>query len=161
MKSLITSILLLFVVLLPASASAADPNQFSHFASKPGYEYIYISPEMLKILGNQIIDNGAFGNISLRANQIKSVEVLQTSSNAQDDELWVVIRKVKENNKLKTLSTKQNSSERSDILGTLSANGKFLSKLMIVSQKGSKSVSMVYLTGDIPIESIQFAFQGM
>lgn len=157
MKPLLTVVLLLISMTAPAIAANPEQRSFADFASKQGYEYTYISPQMLQILGSQYIDNKSFGNLDLQAKHLTSVESLTTSVNSQDDGIWDKIRKVKEENKLKTLSTKQNATRRYDILANISGDGKFITRLMIVTQKGATAMSVVYLTGRIPVSALRYA----
>lgn len=146
MKTYIKIIILSLMSLLSLTARAASPTTyFDGLANEPAFDYTYISPYMLKAMGNSLIESGGF---NLNASDLNSIEIIATESEGTNEELWKSIRKIKNNNKLELLSTKKHGDYRYDVLGKIS--GDKLTNVLVVVQNTGLAVNVVYIEGKIP-----------
>lgn len=158
MRKKLTLLILLIAAIIPATLSAGNPKKyFEEIAQKPNYEYSYISPMMLKAMGNQYLKDNII-RFDVRTSDITSIENISSPVNGQDDDLWDIISKIKKDNKMEPMSTKKTSTSRYDVLAKLTNNGKFISHLLVVSQNGGQQVNVVYMVGKIPIERFKYFF---
>lgn len=157
MKTYLKSILSSILMTLAFSSYAAAPKYFENLSEKPGYEYVYVSPLMLKALGttNLASSKTLAGDIGLNipASTISHIEIISSPTMGQDDELWKIIRNIKNDKKLSTLTTKKEGSYRYDVLAK--PDGSNLNNLMIVTQEGGYFVNVVYIEGKIPLDNIK------
>ena len=139
-------------ILMSATAYSANPKKyFDSLSTKSDFNYTYVSPYMLKAMGNQTIDGGG---LRISASDISSIETISTSFSGTNDDLWEAIRKVKKDNGLETLSTKKEGYYRYDVLGKLSDNGRILTQMLVITQNTGNNVSVVYIVGKIPMDQI-------
>lgn len=156
MKKYIRLIILTFLVTVSATGIAANPKKyFDELSTDTGFDYTYVSPYMLKAMGGTNIDSGG---LSISSADISSIETLSTYNNGTSQELWDLIRKVKKENSLETLSTKKQGYYRYDVLGKLSDNGKVLTHLLVITQNGGNNVTVVYIVGKIQMAEIGSQF---
>lgn len=156
MKSLLKIIIISMVAFLASSAYAATPKKyFDNLSSNSNFDYSYVSPYMLSAMGGQYIDGGG---ISISTSDISSIETVSTLNAGASDDLWNIIRKVKKENGLETLSTKKQGYYRYDVLGKLSDNGKTITQMLVITQNGGNNVNVVYIVGKIPMDQIGIQF---
>ena len=110
---------------------------------------------MLKAMGGKIIDGGG---LKLSSSDIHSIETLSTYSAGSSSDLWDIIKKLKKENDLETLSTKKQGYYRYDVLGKLTNNGKTLTNMLVITQNGGENVSVVYIVGKISMDEIGLQF---
>ncbi len=152
MKTYLKIILVSMLALVSASAFAANPKKyFDSLSSEPDFDYTYVSPFMLKAMSSQIIDGGG---LRIYASDISAIETLSTNNSGTNENLWSIIKKVKKDNDMETLSTKKQGYYRYDVLGKLSDNGKILTHLLVITQNTGNNVSVVYIVGKIPMDQI-------
>lgn len=156
MKACLRTILIAVLVILSASAYAASPKKyFDGLSSNFEFDYTYVSPSMLKAMGGKIIDGGG---LKLSSSDIHSIETLSTYSAGSSSDLWDIIKKLKKENDLETLSTKKQGYYRYDVLGKLTNNGKTLTNMLVITQNGGENVSVVYIVGKISMDEIGLQF---
>ncbi len=155
-------ILLLVLPLFALMAMADKPvKYFESLSSSGAYNYSYISPAMLKMWGDNYLSSSsshAYDNLPIQCKDLTSIENIFTQTEGQSDELWKIIHKIKKDKDMETLTTKKSDNYRYDVLVKLSKDGKKILNLMIVTQTGGNCVDVVYLEGQVPLESIQYSF---
>ena len=157
MKTYLKIIIITLAAIFSTSAFAASPKKyFDSLSSDANFDYSYVSPYMLKAMGGQYIDGGG---LSISADDITSIETISTFSDGSSDEFWDIIRKVKKENDMETLSTKKQGYYRYDVLGKLSDNGKVLTNLLVITQNTGSKVTVVYIVGKIPMDVIGLQFR--
>lgn len=160
MKLNIRKFLLVFLILLPAVLFAGNPPKyFEELSTKPNYNYNYVSPTMLKAMGDKYIATEASANLPVRTSDITSIENISTMVNGQDDDLWNIISRLKKDKNMETLTTKKKDNYRYDVLATLSKDGKRIMHLLVVTQNGGNCVDVIYMTGKIPMERLKFSLE--
>ena len=158
MKSYIKTFMLLIMWLVSDSAMAGNPTKyFEKIASKSNYDYSFVSPVMLKAMGDRTLSAESYGSLPVKTSDLSSIETISTAINGQDEDLWKIIREIKNSKKMETLSTKKQNYYRYDVLARLSGDGKFITNLMVVTQNGGQAVNVVYMEGKIPIDSLKYA----
>lgn len=153
MKKILLIVLLVFLPALAAVINAADPY-FSSLSTKEGFDYTYVSPSMLKMMGKKVVNS----DLNIRASDINSIETVSTVGKGTDDELWKGIRSIKNKLKLETLTTKKEENYRYDVLGKLSGDNRFITRLMVITQNTGANVSVVYIEGKIPLGEVMLKF---
>ena len=157
MKTYFKIIILTLMAIFASQAFAANPKKyFDSLSSDVNFDYSYVSPYMLKAMGGQYIDGGG---LNICADDISSIETISTLNAGTDDNLWDIIKKVKKENEMETLSTKKQGYYRYDVLGKLSANGKILTNLLVITQNTGNKVTVVYIVGKIPMDVIGLQFR--
>lgn len=154
MKYLISIFISLLLAAASFSSSAASQPFFEDMSLKDGFDYSFVSPVMLQSMGDNIVNE----DLKIRASDIKAIETVSTIYNGTDSEFWKIIRKVKADKKLVTLSTKKQGNYRSDILGKITSDGKYLTNLMVVTQNTGDTVTVVYIEGKIPMSDFYVNF---
>lgn len=155
MKTYLKIIIISLAAIFAASAHAEKPKYFDKLSSNPSFDYSYVSPYMLKAMGGQIIDGGG---LQISSSDLNSIETVSSVSSGTSDDLWNIIKKVKQDNGMETLSTKKQGYYRYDVLGKLSDNGKTLTRMLVITQNGGDNVTVVYITGKIPMDLIGIQF---
>ena len=100
----------------------------------------------------------AYDNLPIQCKDLTSIENLFTQTEGQNEELWKIIRKIKKDKNMETLTTKKSDNYRYDVLASLSKDGKKILNLMVVTQTGPDCVDVVYMEGKIPLETIRYSF---
>lgn len=158
MKAYIRIIAILVAGIFSLPAQGGNPTRyFEKLSAEANYDYTFVSPTMLKAMGDKLLSDKSYGSLPVRTSDITSIETISTAINGQDEDLWKIIREVKNNKKMETLSTKKQSYYRYDVLAHLSGDGKFITHLMVVTQNGGQSVNVVYMEGKIPIDRLRYA----
>jgi len=158
MKAYIKTIMILIIGLYALPAMAGNPERFfEKLSAEPNYDYSFVSPTMLKAMGEQYLSDKSYGSLPIRTSDISSIETISTAINGQDETLWKIIREIKNSKKMETLSTKKQNFYRYDVLARLSGDGKYITHLMVITQNGGQSVSVVYMEGKIPIDRLRYA----
>lgn len=158
MKTFIRIIIISAMTLCALSAHAEDSKKyFSGVANKPDFDYTYVSPVMLKSMGDRFLNEADAGGMQLRSTNISSIETISTPTRGEDEDLWKIIRQLKKDKKLENLSTKKKDSYRYDMLARISGDGRYITHLMIITQNGSENVNVVYIEGKIPIDQTNLA----
>ncbi len=146
------------------AAFAAQPvKYFEELSGKQrhGLYYNYISPTMLKMLGDNSLSsaskNNKYSNLPVQCSDLTSLENILYESGA-DEELWDIIHKIKKEHKMETLVTKKSQDYRKDVLVNLSKDGSKILNLLVISQRGDGMVNVIYMEGKIPVESIRSAY---
>lgn len=138
---------------------AGNPTKyFEELSSKPNYSYSYVSPTMLRMMGEQDMYPQEYSNIPIKSSDLKSIENIATMVNGQDDELWDIIRKIKKEKSMETLTTKKKDNYRYDVLATVTKDGKYILNLLVVTQNGGNCVDVIYMEGKIPMERLKYSF---
>lgn len=157
MKTFIKIIITSLAMFLASSAFADNPKKyFDGLSTDSNFDYSYVSPYMLKAMGGQYIDGGG---LNISSADISSIETLSTANSGTSDDLWDIIKKVKKENNMETLSTKKKGYYRYDVLGKLSDNGKILTNMLVITQNGGNNVNVVYIVGKIPMDQIGMQFR--
>lgn len=152
MKILLKIITISLMTLIASSTYAANPKKyFEGLSADADFNYTYVSPYMLNAMGGQVIDSGG---LRISASDITSIETVSTFISGTSTEFWDIIKKIRKDNSLETLTTKKEGYYRYDVLGKLSDNGKVLTHLLVITQNGGNNVSVVYVVGKIPMEEI-------
>lgn len=152
-------ILLTAILAAIAAGNALAANSERYFDSlslQPGYDYSYISPTILKAMGEQYLSDRAYGSLPVMTSDLTSLEMVSTASDGQNDELWKMIRDLKKSKKLETLSTKKQDAYRYDVLARMTNDSKYITHLMVITQNGGYAVDVVYMEGKIPVESLRY-----
>ena len=149
MNRLIAILIILLAGISAASGADASPC-FNSLSSREGFDYTYVSPAMLKLMVNT--------DLNIRASDITSIETVSTIGEGTDAELWMLIRTLKNKMKLETLTTKKSEDFRYDVLGKLSGDHKFITRMMVITQDTGANVTVVYIEGKIPIQEIMVQF---
>lgn len=150
----IMTILLVLLASFSSSYAADAAPCFSNLSAREGFDYTYVSPAMLKMMGDKVVNT----DLGIRASDVISIETVSTIGEGTDTELWALIRGLKKKMKLETLSTKKSDNYRYDVLGKLSGNRKYISKLMVITQDTGANVTVVYIEGQIPIQDLMLQF---
>lgn len=153
MNRLIAILIILLAGISAASGADASPC-FNSLSSREGFDYTYVSPAMLKLMGDKIVNT----DLNIRASDITSIETVSTIGEGTDAELWMLIRTLKNKMKLETLTTKKSEDFRYDVLGKLSGDHKFITRMMVITQDTGANVTVVYIEGKIPIQEIMVQF---
>lgn len=152
MKTLLKIIVISLMTLICAPTYAANPKKyFEGLSANTDFNYTYVSPYMLKAMGSQVIDSGG---LRISASDISAIETVSTYNSGTKTEFWDIIKKIRKDNNLETLTTKKEGYYRYDVLAKLSDNGKVLTHLLVITQNGGNNVSVVYVVGKIPMEEI-------
>ena len=147
-------ILSLIIAMAAFSAFAGNPPKyFESLSGNQGFDYTYVSPLMLKAMGDTSL-TGEFGNLPVKTSQISSIESITTAINGQDEDLWKIISSIKKDKKMDTLTTKKRDYYRYDVLAHLSNDGKYITHLLVVTQNGGPMVEVVYMEGKIPLDAL-------
>lgn len=158
MKAYIKIIAILVLGIYSLPTMAGNPTRFfEKLSAEPNYDYSFVSPTMLKAMGDKLLTDESYGSLPVRTSDITSIETISTAINGQDETLWKIIKEVKNSKKMETLSTKKQNYYRYDVLAHLSGDGKYITHLMVVTQNGGQSVNVVYMEGKIPIDRLRFA----
>lgn len=160
MKIHLRLLTLLIINLWAIAAFAASPTKyFDEISTQNSFDYSYISPTMLRMMGDNYLSSSTQEyNLPIQCKDLTSIENVSTSTNGQNDELWKIIRKVKKEHNMETLTTKKSTNYRYDVLVTLTKDGKKITHLMVITQNGPFSTDVIYMEGKIPLESIQNSF---
>lgn len=159
MKLNLRKFLLLCIAVLPFTIWGANPTKyFEELSIKPNYNYNYVSPIMLKAMGDMYISSDTSANLPVKSSDITSIENISTLVNGQDDDLWDIISKIKKDKGLETLTTKRKDNYRYDVLAHLSKDGKNILQLLVVTQNGGNCVDVIYMEGKIPMERLKYSF---
>lgn len=157
MKTFLKIIITSLAMFLASSAFADNPKKyFDGLSTDSNFDYSYVSPYMLKAMGGQYIDGGG---LNISSSDISSIETLSTINSGTSDDLWDIIKRVKKENNMETLSTKKKGYYRYDVLGKLSDNGKILTNMLVITQNGGNNVNVVYIVGKIPMDQIGMQFR--
>lgn len=141
------------------SITAGNPTKyFEDLSMKPNYTYSYVSPTMLRVMGDTYISPQEYSNLPIKSSDITSIENIATMVNGQDDELWNIIHRIKKDKNMDTLTTKKKDNYRYDVLATLTKDGKYILNLLVVTQNGGNCVDVIYMEGKIPMERLKFSF---
>ncbi len=147
------------------AAFAAQPvKYFEELSGKQrhGLYYNYISPTMLKMLGDNSLSsaskNNKYSNLPVQCKDLTSLENIYMESGTNNDELWEIIHKIKKEHNMETLITQKSQDSRKDILVTISKDGSKILNLLVISQMAPTMVDVIYIVGKIPVESIRSAF---
>lgn len=157
-------ILTLVIINFWALAALAAPpvKYFEDLSSRQGFGYNYISPTMLKMMGDSYLSassaSSRYDNLPIQCRDLTTIENVSTSYQGSDEDLWKIIRKIKRDNHMDTLTTKKIENYRYDVLVTLTKDGKHITHLLVITQNGMHSVDVIYMEGKIPLESIQYSF---
>ncbi len=136
------------------NANAGNPQKyFEELSNNPEFSYSYVSPTMLKVMDDQYLADNMI-RFELKTSDLTSIENIATNTGGQDEDLWRIIRQIKKDKKLETLSTKKAKNSRYDILARI--DGKSITNLMVVSQAGGDQVNVVYMEGKIPLERFKY-----
>lgn len=152
------------IALLFSAFSAHADNAgkyFDELSDKTFFNYSYISPTMLRLWGDNYISasgSHAYDNLPIQCKDITSIENVSTSIKGQDETLWKIIRKIKKDKNMETLTTRKDDNYRYDVLVTMSKDKKKITNLMVITQNGGMSVEVIYMEGKIPMESLQYSF---
>lgn len=156
-------IFLLLLISISALSASADGNEkyFDGLSTKTGFDYSYVSPTMLRMVGDSYFDSNSknFKNLPIKTKDIKSIENVSTIFNGNSEELWNTIRKVKKLKKMETLTTDVKDNYRYDVLVTLSKTEKYILNLMVITQNGSQNVDVIYIEGKIPVDGLKNSFR--
>ncbi|MDE6578541.1 MAG: DUF4252 domain-containing protein [Muribaculaceae bacterium] len=144
------SIFLAVLIGILTAAAGKPAKYFDYLSSAPGFDYTYVSPSMLKMMGNKVVNT----DLNIRASDISSIETITTMTEGTNTDLWESIRKLKSKMNLSTLTTKKQDNYRYDVLAKLSGDGKFITKLMVVTQDTGENVTVVYIEGKIPLDDV-------
>lgn len=139
-------------VMALASYGGNPAKYFESLSEKDTYNYSYVSPMMLRAMADRYISTE---NVPVRSSDLTSIETVSTVVNGQDEALWKIIKDLKKEKKMETLSSKKQDYYRYDILARLSGDGKTITNLMVITQNGGASVDVVYMEGKIPIECLK------
>ncbi|MDE6096137.1 MAG: DUF4252 domain-containing protein [Muribaculaceae bacterium] len=154
-----TLIRLIFTVLIGISAitaNAGNPKKyFEDLSSSPNFDYTYISPLMLKAMGDQYLSHDRSGGLPVKSSQISYIETVYTIGDGMNEKLWKAITSIKKDNKLETLTTKKKDFYRYDVFAKLSGDQKYFTNLLVITQDGAENVSVVYMEGKIPVNTLQ------
>ncbi|MEZ3532774.1 MAG: DUF4252 domain-containing protein [Muribaculaceae bacterium] len=152
LKSYLKIIIISLMSILSSSAFAGNPPKyFDSLSTEYGIDYSYVSPYMLKAMGNTAIDSNG---ISVLSSDITSIETISSGMSNKNDEIWKLIRSLKKEKDMETLSTKKKGDYRYDVLAKLSKDGKYLLNLMVITQNSGFSVNVVYIEGKIPMSDL-------
>ena len=121
----------------------------------PFSQYNYVSPVMLKALGSTMLDQSNYVNLPITGNDLTMIETITMDSNSK--KIWEIIKKIKSEKKLETLTTKKMKDNRYDVLASLSKDGNYIENLLVVTQTGGIYVNVVYMEGRIPLDKIRFS----
>lgn len=144
------------LAMLPLAAPAAEPTKyFREMANKDGFDYSYVSPVMLKAMGNSMLSESNTTGISLNSSDLNFIETVNTEFHGTDDDLWTIIRKLKKDKKLENISTRKKDYYRYDVLAKMTGDNKYFTHIMVVTQNGASNVNVVYMEGKIPVESLR------
>lgn len=156
MKS-ISKFIFLLISLLPLAAYAGGPDKyFEIFATHPDFDYTYISPLMLQAMGRTELSQESSGGLQLYAQDLTSIETVSTIGEGENETLRKIIKKIKNDKKLETLSTQKKMYYRYDIYGKLSNDKKYITNLMVITQNGGENVMVLYMEGKIPLQTLQY-----
>ena len=160
MKIHLRLLTLLIINIWAITAFAASPTRyFEELSTEPYLDYSYISPTMLRMMGDSYLSSSSHEyNLPIQCKDLSSIENVPTSSNGQQDELWKIFRQIKKEHHMETLTTKKSTNYRYDVLVTLTKDGKKITNLMVITQNGPYSTEVIYMEGKIPLESIQNSF---
>lgn len=155
MKKTLVIIALFLASLISSSAWAAgQPKYFEFLSQNPVFDYTYISPAMLNVMGDCVVNN----DMQIKASDISSIETVSTLSDGTNADFWKAIRSLKQNKKLETLSTKKQGNYRYDVLARTSGDGKTITNLMVITQNTGACVTVVYIEGKLPLSDISINF---
>lgn len=153
MKKII-SLLVACATLLTTFCAKAE-NHFENLSTEQGYDYVYISPEMVKAMSSsQLRTDDVHGNTyNLSFSDLNEVEILSTATKGTDVHLWQIIRGIIKQKGLKTLTCTKEGYRRFDMIGKVD-DSNVLTHLMLIVQNGGNNVSVTYMTGRIPLENM-------
>ena len=155
----IAAIILSFGI-LPVFA-ADPPRYFEKLSTYPDFNYNYISPTMLRLMGDQALSASggeSFNNYPIKCSDLTFIENLSTDYDSQNDEIWEIISKLKKDKKMETLITRKGDNSRYDLLVTMTGNHKWIRSMLVITQHGPTAVDIIYMEGNIPMEAIQNTF---
>lgn len=163
MKLKLRWVILLIINICALSSFAAGPTKyFEELSVFPAFNYSYVSPTMLKMMGENYLSASSrnFDNLPIQCKDLSSIENISTLTNGGSEKLWKIIQQIKKEKHMETLTTKKSDNYRYDVLVTLTKDGKKITNLMVITQNGSNgnSVDVIYMEGKIPMESIQYSF---
>lgn len=148
------SILILFLAGIINASGASPTPYFTPISTRDGFDYTYVSPSMLKMMGDKVVNS----DLNIRASDVKSIETVYTSGNGTDTDLWDIIRHLKSKMKLETLTTKKEDYYRYDVLVRLSGDKKYITNLMVITQNTGANVTVVYIEGKIPLSDVMLQY---
>lgn len=147
-------LIILIFLITGFMASFATPPYFNSMSEKEDFNYTFVAPSMLKMMGDKIVDY----NLNIRASDISSIETVSTAENGTDSDLWKLIRQIKKKMNLETLTTKKEPNYRYDVLGKLTGDRKHILKMLVITQNTGDNVSVVYIEGKIPVSDLLLQF---
>lgn len=159
MKAFVKSILtVLLIAFASISAMAANPTRyFNDLSGERGFDYSYVSPVMLKAMGEQYLTDKSYGNLPISTKHLTSIETISTISQGTNQELWKIIKELVKSKKMETLSSKKTNLYRYDIMAHMTSDNKYITNLMVITQNTGSNVSVVYMEGKIPTATLQYA----
>lgn len=151
-------LLISLIFCLSSFSAFADEGitYFKKLSEFEGFDYSFVSPMMLKAMGNRYMADTADG-LPIQADNLTMIESISTSRNGTNEDFWKAIKGVIKDKKLETLSTKKKNNYRYDVLAKLSRDGKFITNLLVITQNGGNNVSVVYMEGEIPLQNVQYS----
>ena len=158
MKNLLKIFILIAMSCFSISAFAGSPQKyFESLASDPEFDYTYISPLMLQAMGDTPLSHENYGGLPVSSQNLKCIETISTYTGGTNESLWKIIKRIKNDNKLETLTTKKKDYYRYDVFARLSGDKKYVTHLLVITQNGGENVSVVYMEGKIPLGSINYS----
>ncbi|MDE6444406.1 MAG: DUF4252 domain-containing protein [Muribaculaceae bacterium] len=148
------SAIIIFLAGISAASAASPTLHFSPVSTREGFDYTYVSPSMLAMMGDKVVNS----DLNIKASDINSIETVYTPENGTDTELWNIIRSLKSRMKLETLTTNKQGDYRYDVLGRLSGDRKYITNLMVITQNTGANVTVVYIEGKIPLSEVMLQY---
>lgn len=156
MKTKLLLIVILSAFLFPMAAGAEKTNNpFESVLDMKDVEYTYISPIMMRGLGNQHISDGDRFYRAQDLDMIVKIQVPPTSVNMVNIES--MIKKVIKQNDLEILSSQRsrNGEFNTRIYGKLTKSGENFSSIMILKESQKGGLQLTYITGKINMRALQ------
>ena len=144
--------LLAFLLATLVFTASAQPR-FQKISEFENFNYSYISPAMLKAMGDNYYETEGF---RVPFKQLDSVETISTMVDGTNDRFWETIRQVIKDERMESLTTNKIGINRTDFLGRL--NGNQLQSVMLITQHGGNWVSVSYIKGVIMLNSLEMNF---
>lgn len=159
MKTFVKILLIVISMAYATDMTAGSPQKyFESLSSNPDFDYTFISPLMLQAMGNTLLSRENAGGIPVSSQDLSYIETISTIGGGANETLWKIIRKIKNDKKLETLTTKKKDYYRYDVFGKLSNDKKYVTHIMVITQNGGENVDVVYMEGEIPVGSINNSF---
>lgn len=158
MKTFLKLILLAIIGISSLNVSAASNQKYFYkLANNPNFDYSYVSPLMLQAMGEGFLSTENSAGLPVKSSDLTSIETIVTNGDGTNEDLWKIITNLKKDKKLETLTTKKKDYYRYDVFAKLSGDKKFITNLLVITQNGGENVSVVYMEGKIPLNSLQYS----